>query len=812
MDEHIASPAPEEKKPTAKERLKEITDNIEAGIQTLFESDRFKEYLRVMGKFHNYSFNNTMLIHMQRPDATHVAGFTKWKEQFNRDVKGGEHGIKIIAPAFYKKKVEEMKVDPETNAPMVDLNGEVIMEEKEVKIPTFKVVTVFDVSQTVGDPLPQLAAELTGDVQQYDIFMEALKRSSPVPMELKPLESNLDGYFSQKEQSIAIREGMSEVQTVCAAVHEISHAKLHNKLAQADIKYQRGELFGRTVLFTKSKIDKDKLPIGLHGYDLRSMPDDRNTPALLENKVLSNFAGTIITDMSLTMSEKGYISIKDELSVTDTQVTLQEYYSEVQPEMANKNSRTQEVEAESIAYAVCAYYGIETGDNSLGYIASWSSDKTLKELRASLETINITASGLISDIDKNFALICKERGIDRAAEAEPHSHEALFLLDDSVYLHIQRHSEDMGYDYTLYSADSLKQMDGGVLVLADDSPLTDAPLITVADTIITDYGVTYTHMNPADLNKLHEIEQVNKVVPPMAAVVHDEDAPVPTVSLDAYPMPHETLGMDVFTSLGYMENDTLPVSREQAHELLDKDFSVFFIGASAEPTLCIDHEDINNVGLMSDPCFGVSREEWEASDMFLQKLEARLNCQEEREAAFQAYPGNCYAIYQLNRSEDAKERLYEAYDRLEAKGLSPDKSLYDLVYTGSIPEMGSMNKTLEGLFYQFNQERPADFAGHSLSMSDIVAVKRDGVVSCHYCDRVGFMELPNFLTDNPLKNAEMSVEDDCNMIDGIINNGEKPAAVAEQGSKQTSIYEQLRQPTPQQPTKSAPQKGAEMAI
>ena len=174
MDENIASPAPEVQKQTSRERLKEITDSIEVGIKELFESDRFKEYLRVMGKFHKYSLNNTVLIHMQRPDATRVAGFTRWKEQFNRDVKRGERGIRIIAPTFYWKTVEEMKVDPETNAPMVDHNGEIIMEEKEVKIPMFKPVSVFDVSQTEGRPLPQLASTLNGDVQRYRLHKQNL--------------------------------------------------------------------------------------------------------------------------------------------------------------------------------------------------------------------------------------------------------------------------------------------------------------------------------------------------------------------------------------------------------------------------------------------------------------------------------------------------------------------------------------------------------------------------------------------------------------------------------------------------------------
>ena len=166
-------------KQTNKDRMREIVDSIENGIKELFESDKYRQYLATMSRFHRYSVNNTMLIYMQRPDATHVAGFNKWRDQFGRNVLKGEKGIRIIAPTPYKKKVEEIKTDPETNAPVLDADGKAIIEEKEIRIPMFKVVSVFDVSQTAGKPLPQLAADLSGNVQQYEVFMEALRRASP---------------------------------------------------------------------------------------------------------------------------------------------------------------------------------------------------------------------------------------------------------------------------------------------------------------------------------------------------------------------------------------------------------------------------------------------------------------------------------------------------------------------------------------------------------------------------------------------------------------------------------------------------------
>lgn len=318
-------------KPTNRKRLEEITAGIEQGIKELFESEKYKNYLSVMSRFHRYSFNNTMLIYMQKPDATLVAGFNKWKYQFERHVKKGERGITIIAPTPYKMKIEQQKLDPETKTPVLDKDGKAVMEEKEIEVPSFRPVKVFDVSQTDGKPLPELASDLSGNVQNYDVFIEALRCSAPVPIEFEQMAFSTDGYFSPEQQRIAIREGMSEVQTVSAAVHEVAHSKLHD--------YHKEQ----------------------------------------EHDVLS-----------------------DENSETPLP----------------KDRRTEEVEAESISYAVCQYFGIETGENSFGYIASWSKDKELSELKASLETINKASSELISDISYHYREICKERGIDLSGAQE----------------------------------------------------------------------------------------------------------------------------------------------------------------------------------------------------------------------------------------------------------------------------------------------------------------------------------------------------------------------------------------------------------
>ena len=298
------------------DKLKEITDRLEKGIMELFDSDRYKEYLRVMSKFHNYSFNNTLLIAMQKPDASLVAGFQSWKNNFKRNVVKGEKGIKILAPSPFKIKQEMEKIDPATQKPVISADGKPVKEEKEITIPAFKVVSVFDVSQTEGKELPDIAVDmLTGDVERFKDVFTALEKTSPVPIGFEKIEGNSHGYYHLEEKRIAIDEGMSELQTIKTAIHEIAHAKLH------DI--------------------------------------DPNAP-------------------------------KEE-------------------QVDRPDRRTREVQAESVAYAVCQHYGLDTSDYSFGYVAGWSSGRELDELKSSLETIRNTAVEIINSIDEHLQEIQKER-------------------------------------------------------------------------------------------------------------------------------------------------------------------------------------------------------------------------------------------------------------------------------------------------------------------------------------------------------------------------------------------------------------------
>ena len=470
------------------ERMKEITDRLETGIQELFESERYKAYLTTMSKFHSYSFNNTLLIAMQGGQL--VAGYNKWRDDFHRNVKKGEKAIKILAPAPFKAKKEVQKLDAQ-GRPVMGKDGKPVTEVQEIQVPAFKIVSVFDVSQTEGEPLPSIGVEeLTGSVERYGEFFKALEQTSPVPIGFEDIPGGSHGYYHLTEKRIAIQEGMSELQTLKTAIHEIAHSKLH--------------------------------------------AIDPEAPAI---------------------------------------------------EQADRpDSRTREVQAESVAYAVCQHYGLDTSDYSFGYVAGWSSGKDLKELKASLETIRATAHELITTIDGHLAQLQKERqaqqeqpqaapleqaaeqpdpdsvfsklppeqqqemtasvkamlqtlidadlkstgevsqGTKEAAQAQGFTiagdgtleqakapQEAAYRLESGEYLYIQ--TSETGYDYTLYGPD-YKELDGGQL----DNP--DLSLAEAGKEILAIHELPAGTMEPLTGDGLDDFleatEQANAIPQPQA--------------------------------------------------------------------------------------------------------------------------------------------------------------------------------------------------------------------------------------------------------------------------------------------------------
>lgn len=725
-----------------REQLKEITDRIEAGIRDIFESgdmEKYRNYLRTMSRFHNYSLNNQALIHLQRPDATLVAGYNRWRDKFSRHVLRGEKGITIIAPTPYKKKIEQEKLDPDTKLPILDADGKIVTEEKEIEIPMFRPVKVFDYAQTDGKPLPERVASpvanLTGSVENYEAFMEALRRSSPVPVEFNPLSADMDGYFSPKSQSITLREGMSEVQTVSAAVHEIAHAKLHN-------------------------------------YGLQQAAERKA-----------------------------------------------------------KSRNTEEVEAESISFMVCAYFGIETGANSFGYVATWSKNAELPEFRASLDTIGKTANGIITDVEKHFAEVCKERGIELPKDTEyelvtipPSRTDALaFAADYAAFLRRDLNVPDSADRPT---AEAVADR----LLAGEDAELRKEleDFVKLADEIGIDDGShgLLERFNGLFRQEWRAKEEPQPKIETETPNVEDELPPLPELE-QGYPMPDTGIGFSEMYQYGYTDgNAMLPLTKERAMELFMQDVPVFLLYGDNTEAMALDAEDISS----HTGVFGVEREEWDAV-----RGVVTLSEQADTEKLFLENPQDAFLIYQIRRGGELDAYRFMNYDYLQSKGVTPERGGYDAIYTGGFMDYGNARTNLDMIYQRFNVDHPADFKGHSLSVSDIVALKQNGVVSCHYVDSIGFRELPNFLKpENYLKNAEMAMEDDYGMIDGIINNGPKQPTVADleaqvkagfsisltelaaashREQKKPSVLEKLREKTPEQAkNKTAPKRSAEREL
>ena len=673
------------------ERMKEITDRLEAGIQALFESEQYKAYLTAMSKFHNYSFNNTLLIAMQKPDASLVAGFGKWRDDFERHVKKGEKGIKILAPSPYRVKKQMEKIDPATQKPVIGADGKPVTEEREIEIPAFRVVTVFDVSQTEGKEIPDIAvSELTGSVEQYQDFFAALEKASPVPIAFENIEGGAHGYYHLEEKRIAIDEGMSELQTLKTAIHEIAHAKLH-------------------------AIDKD-------------------APAT---------------------------------------------------EQADRpDRRTREVQAESVAYAVCQHYGLDTSDYSFGYVAGWSSGRELSELKASLETIRKAANELITDIDGHLAQLRQEReeqqeaeqpqerqtpdqieapALDPAAEPvvtvlwseSPHLKEgqtmplyeadALFAKLDAEY------PAGMGYDKTKFRIDftfrGLPDNYEGRQDFGDGD------------------GSLIQHIQSYHEYYAQDESWKNHVIAETGLEGWEQDKAERDMLLGEF-VPY----MKLHCNLSHMEQEArrpLLSGEELTPEQAAYFHAVLDYVQECRPLLNQGQYQLPEPPKLSD--FDQTLQDYKEqvqAEIAQEAATAGMTVEEYAAAGYEAPEQDSFSIYQIKSGDETRDYRFEPYDRLQATGRSVDRANYDLVYTAPLDG----KTTLEDIYRTFNIDHPADFKGHSLSVSDVVVLHQGGKDTAHYCDSFGFQQVPEFLRENPLRTAELSTEQNENMIDGVINN------------------------------------------
>ncbi|MDD3415800.1 MAG: DUF5688 family protein [Lachnospiraceae bacterium] len=671
------------------EQLKEITERLEQGVKDLFTSERYVDYLKTMSQFHNYSFNNTLLIAMQKPDATLVAGYQAWQNKFNRHVKRGEKGIQIISPAPIRQREEVEKLDPDTREPVLKDNGQPETEEVEYIIPRFKVASVFDVTQTDGEPLPSLGAdELTASVENYDIFMQAITAVSQVPIRFDEIEGDSHGYYHNVDKEIVIKQGMSESQTMKTAIHEVAHAKLHDR-----------EL----------------------------------------------------------MAEQGI----------------------------EKNQMTREVEAESIAYTVCQHFGLDTSDYSFPYIAGWSSNVDMKELRTSMDTIRHTAGEFIEELSAQL----QELQID--------SPEKQHLMDDDLILKI---SASMESDYTY---DVIRGMDREQLldVVTDfkrledndefigepdleaylfergaevipwytasgneveypvsfydieydaDTGITDAASLssmTQAELLIDRAEYRGTLFNNDDRNlivnyayQFDNMEVTKALIRELAEAIQEPDLRAPSeviqnaqAEIDA--LPDSMIGLTRMHEYGYENSGMLPLTKERALELYHRNLEIFCLYEDGTEATYDNEAAIHT----HDGIYGIEKETWE-----------RYRAEEKVEQRIMEGQEEMFSIYQVRDDGMGQEYKFMGTSFLENNGMQVFREDYNLMYTDVLTE----NDTLDYIFQRFNIDRPDDFYGHSLSVSDVIVVSHNGEAKSYYVDSFGFTELPDFFKQREQEREE----------------------------------------------------------
>lgn len=686
---------------TERQKVKEITEKLEQGIKELFESEKYKSYLNTMSKFHNYSFNNTVLIAMQKPDATLVAGFNSWKKNFKRHVKKGEKGIKILAPTPYKIKQEQEKTDPKTKEILLDKDGNPIMEEVEITIPAFRAVSVFDVAQTEGKELPELEVkELSDSVEDYENFMQALQKISPVPMDFEEIEGDAKGYFSFATHRIAIQEGMSQSQTLKTAIHEVAHAKLHDRNLNLDAE-------------------------------------------------------------------------------------------------AEKDRNTEEVEAESVAYTVCQHFGIETSDYSFAYIAGWSAGKELPELKASLDTIRRTASEIITGVERELQ---KER--ERTVVKEPVDQDRSLetIASTDVVLLVQAENASEILRITNFSVDDVKRrlrdfalshpeknvkeylMKKGADVISiasgresvetylpffdlqyepetfEITDIAELSMIKQAEYLIHRLEFRHSAFSPEEKNiltnyafKLGDMEKTKEYAYALASSgangVERVGETIRNMQAEIDALPDAMVGISEMLEYGYTWQEMLPLTAEKARELFEHDLTIYSLYEDGAETMIEDRKEI----LEHKGMFGIEKGDWEQYLQLRSLTTVQEESMDEREHRLLYGRDNQFGIYQLNDSPQARDIHFMNSDFLEMKGITVARENYDLVYTAPLEE----GTNLEDIFTRFNIERPEDFRGHSLSVSDVVVLHQNGENTCHFVDSFGYKEVPEFLQEMiPEKQAE----------------------------------------------------------
>ena len=796
---------------TEKQRVQELTDKLEQGLQDLFNSDSYRNYLSTMSKFHNYSFNNTLLIAMQKPDATLVAGFKAWHKNFDRHVKKGEKGIRILAPAPYKIKEERDKIDPVTQELLLDKDGNPQKEEVEITIPAFRAVSVFDVAQTDGKPIPELAAkELLSDVEGYQDMIRAVEAISPVPIELEEIAGDSKGYYDREAKRIAVQENMSESQTLKTMIHEVAHSKLHSKEVEQDEQMKKDrntkEVEAESIAYTVCQhfgIDTSDYSFGYiagwsSGRDTKELRSSMDTIRRTASELITGIEEQLQElqrnrEVSQEQTKESILLIQN----TDlSEFSLLDVYGMDRPELMQVLSEMTDDDKLSIqAYLesrgawtteIGNQDSREYGEYHLDVRYNTDTDELIdmKERKAvydkAMEPINA------DDVVVKFASIFESEWEVLKITNMLRDDIGKMLKDmasldekewDGNYL---SYMEKQGAEITLLASSS-KELNGNMPDFWDyeydfDAGLTDAEELSViqqAEHIINRLEHGQPAFSDDERNlivnyayKLSNVEKTRELAEHIYAQEVDGNQDVALAMVDAQAeidaLPDSMVGISEMQEYGYTWNEMLPLTQERALELFDHDLPVYLLHTDGSETTVSDRKQI----IEHDGMCGIEKENWQNERKLLMMQEELSESDSNREAQLLYGNTDKYGIYQLKDNPELDKLRFEGTESLKRMGITKDNfdavlpENYKLVYLGELSELQgqTQSETLEAIYTKFNIDHPADYKAHSLSVSDIVVLHENGENSAHFVDSFGFTELPKFMLTLEGKENEIETE------------------------------------------------------
>ena len=796
---------------TEKQRVQELTDKLEQGLQDLFNSDSYRNYLSTMSKFHNYSFNNTLLIAMQKSDATLVAGYKAWQKNFERHVNKGEKAIRILAPAPYKIKEERDKIDPLTQELLLDKDGNPQKEEVEITIPAFRAVSVFDLSQTDGKPIPELTAkELLSDVEGYQDMIRAVEAISPVPIELEEIAGDSKGYYDREAKRIAVQENMSESQTLKTMIHEVAHSKLHSKEVEQDEQMRKDrntkEVEAESVAYTVCQhfgIDTSDYSFGYiagwsSGRDTKELRSSMDTIRKTASELITGIEEQLQElqrdrEVSQEQTKESILLIQNtdlsEFSLLDVygmgRVELMQALSEmtdddklsIQAYLESRGAWTTEIgnqdSREYGEYHLDVRYNTDTGELIDMKERKAIYDKAMEPINADDVVIKF-ASAFESEWEVLKITNMSREDVGKILKDMASLYENEW---DGNYL---SYMEKQGAKITLLASSS-KGLNGNMPDFWDyeydfDAGLTDVEELSVmqhAEHIINRLEHGQPAFSEAERNlivnyayKLGNIEKTRELAEHIYAQEVDGNQDVALAMIDAEAeidaLPDNMVGVSEMQEYGYTWNEMFPLTQERAIELFDHDLPVYLLYTDGSETTVSDRKQITE----HDGMCGIEKGDW-LNERKLQMMQEELSESDSNREAQLLY-GNTdkYGIYQLKDDPELDKFRFEGTESLKRMGITKDNfdavlpENYKLVYMGELTELQgqTQSETLEAIYTKFNIDHPADYKAHSLSVSDIVVLHEDGENSAHFVDSFGFTELPKFMLTLEGKENEIQTE------------------------------------------------------